>query len=81
MKKSDVMAKAERLRKKESEKLASAIKTAEHNAPAHNEPGEEFVSRLYWSGRTYLVRVPRSAVLSLGLKPCDIVRLKILREG
>ncbi|MEN3056251.1 MAG: hypothetical protein ABC527_06665 [Candidatus Methanosuratincola petrocarbonis] len=80
MKKSEVTAKSRHLRKKEAEKLASLAETAQPNTELPNAD-REFVSRLYLAKRTFLVRVPRSTVESLGLHPGGLVRLKIQEEG
>jgi len=39
------------------------------------------VCRLYRAGRTYLVRIPKSVVMELKLKPMDFVVIKIERVG
>lgn len=81
MKKAQVEAKSRAIRKKEAGKLASIEKRAPPNTPPPNTGGEEFVSPLYRAKRTFLVRVPRSVVESNGIRPGELVRLKILQEG
>ena len=39
------------------------------------------VCRLYKAGRTFLVRIPKSVVEELKLKPMDLVAIKIEKTG
>ena len=42
---------------------------------------QKFVSRLYRAGRTYLLKVPKVAVINEGIEPGEVVEVNIRRIG
>lgn len=57
--------------------LDSSVKKEGHNA----ENREVIVTKLYYGGRSFLIRLPTNIVRKLGLKPMDFVKVTVERWG
>ncbi|MEM3594600.1 MAG: hypothetical protein QXS27_07705 [Candidatus Jordarchaeaceae archaeon] len=58
----------------------------EHNANAKanvntkaNTDAEVLITRLYYGGRSFLIRLPTNTVRKLGLRPMDLVKVTVER--
>ena len=45
-----------------------------------SDPKTEFVSRLYWCNRTFLIRIPASVVKIESMQPSEFYRFAIVRK-
>jgi len=58
-------------------KLAENVQKPPYNTPPYNTT---VVCKVYKAGRAYLIRIPKSVVMELQLKPMDLVTVFIKKE-